>query len=143
MSPQNGRLSNAAHRRVRGGAQALFVIGVLAIVALMASSCGSDSDVSRAPDQPIIPGQVLYAENCASCHGQDLRGSNGGPSLLSIFYEPNHHTDASFRRAIETGSVQHHWTFGDMAPVEGLTEDDADAIIAYVRDVQESEGFES
>jgi len=87
-------------------------------------------------------GAQLYAAVCASCHGVDLRGTDLGPSHLSILYEPNHHSDESFRSAITNGAVEHHWQFGDMAPIEGLDDDDIDAIIAYVRSQQVSQGFE-
>lgn len=40
------------------------------------------------------------------------------------------------------GSPQHHWDFGDMPPVPGLDDEEVDAIIAYVREVQQREGFE-
>jgi len=87
-------------------------------------------------------GAQLYAAVCASCHGADLRGTDLGPSHLSIVYEPNHHGDESFRSAIANGALQHHWQFGDMAPIEGLDDDDIDAIIAYIRSQQRSQGFE-
>ena len=41
-------------------------------------------------------------------------------------------------------SPQHHWDFGDMPPVTGLDEAQIQgAVIAYVRHVQELEGFEA
>ena len=84
----------------------------------------------------------VYAESCASCHGTDLRGTDKGPPHLSIVYEPDHHTDDSFRSAIANGAPQHHWSFGDMEPVEGLSDDDVEAVIAFVRAEQERQGFE-
>jgi mono/diheme cytochrome c family protein len=87
-------------------------------------------------------GRELYLNQCASCHGADLRGTDRGPSHLSIVYEPGHHSDESFRAAIRDGAPQHHWRFGDMPPVEGLDDAEIDAVIAYVREVQEREGFE-
>ena len=85
-------------------------------VAIIASSCGSESRNS-APSAPVgsSDGAVFYQSNCASCHGADLRGTDKGPSHLSIVYEPNHHGDDSFRSAIVNGARQHHWNFGDMA----------------------------
>jgi mono/diheme cytochrome c family protein len=87
-------------------------------------------------------GSALYAEHCASCHGADLRGTDKGPSHLSVIYEPNHHSDDSFRSAIANGAPQHHFEFGDMAPVEGLSADDVEAVIAFVRAEQQRLGFE-
>jgi mono/diheme cytochrome c family protein len=102
-----------------------------------AASCGSESTEPGA-----MSGSDLYATNCASCHGADLRGTDQGPSHLSIVYEPGHHDDDSFRSAIERGTQQHHWPFGDMAQVEGLDDDEVNAIITFVRAEQELEGFE-
>jgi mono/diheme cytochrome c family protein len=116
-------------------------------VALILAACG-DSDGSATEDSPPPPsgefaaGEALYAQNCAQCHGSDLRGTDQGPSHLSIFYEPGHHTDDAFRSAVAFGAPQHHWNFGDMLPVPGLSSDEVDEIIAYVRMVQEREGFE-
>lgn len=84
----------------------------------------------------------MYATSCASCHGADLGGTNKGPSHLSIVYEPNHHNDDSFRSAIANGAPQHHWTFGNMAAIEGLSDADVDFVIAYVRSEQQRQGFE-
>lgn len=85
----------------------------------------------------------MYAASCASCHGADLRGTADGPSHLSIVYEPNHHSDDSFRSAIANGAPQHHWSFGAMEPVDGLTDADVEAVIGYVRAEQRRQGFES
>ena len=90
----------------------------------------------------MVSGAQVYAQTCASCHGDDLRGTDKGPSHLSIVYEPNHHTDDSFRSAIANGAPQHHWNFGDMQPVDGLSDDDVEAVIAFVRAEQERQGFE-
>ena len=87
-------------------------------------------------------GVALYQSNCASCHGADLRGTDTGPSHLSIVYEPNHHGDDAFRFAILNGAQQHHWNFGDMAAIPGMDDDQIDAIIGYVRSEQERQGFE-
>lgn len=115
-----------------------------AALLLMAGACGSDDgDEGTAPgSEQSAEGEDLYQANCASCHGTDLRGTNKGPSLLSIVYEPGHHGDDAFRSAIANGAAQHHWNFGDMQPVPGLSNSDVDAIIAYVREVQEREGLD-
>lgn len=115
-------------------AVALFVMFVVA-----AAACGSDgSDVAISPGD----GAALYAANCALCHGTDLRGTEMGPSQLSMVYEPGHHPDDSFRAAISNGVTPHHWQFGPMPPVAGLDDDEIDAIIAHIRDIQKREGFE-
>jgi mono/diheme cytochrome c family protein len=125
----------------------LALTAALALGALLVAGCGDGGDDDRATGGTSAgapeAGEVLYAENCASCHGDDLRGTDKGPSHLSRVYEPGHHSDASFVSAIRNGSPQHHWDFGDMEPVEGLSDDEVDAIIAFVRQKQADEGFES
>jgi len=69
-------------------------------------------------------------------------GTDKGPSLRSIIYEPGHHSDESFHNAIINGARQHHWSFGDMPPVEGLSDEDVELVIAFVRAEQQRLGFE-
>ncbi len=110
-----------------------------------AACAGGGEPTPAAPASPAAPsadGVALYAQHCASCHGGDLRGTEQGPSHLSVVYEPNHHGDDAFRRAIAAGAPQHHWTFGDMPPVAGLDEDEIESIIDHIRAIQEREGFE-
>ena len=46
----------------------------------------------------------------------------------------------AFEVAIRDGVRAHHWDFGDMPPIEGLSGTEVDDIIAYVRAVQDAEG---
>lgn len=107
-------------------------------------ACGSGSVVDDAASDPatIEAGEVLYSENCAECHGTDLRGTDRGPSFLSPIYEPNHHGDGAFLVAVQSSVQPHHWDFGAMPPVEGLSPDDVEPIVAFVRDRQRTEGFD-
>ena len=87
-------------------------------------------------------GRTNYDANCASCHGQNAAGQDGvAPPLVHILYEPRHHGDESFQRAVARGVRAHHWRFGDMPPVEGLTRRDVAAIISYVRELQRANGI--
>jgi len=110
-----------------------------AVLAVTASCANDDSPPAASRGGT---GAVLYAQSCASCHGSDLRGTDVGPSHLSEVYAPDHHPDSSFRAAIEQGTRAHHWDFGDMSPVTGLSDEEIDAIIAYVREQQEEHGLE-
>ena len=60
------------------------------------------------------------------------------PPLIHKTYEPSHHGDESFQRAISVGVRANHWKFGNMPATEGLTRGDVKAIIAYVRELQEA-----
>ena len=121
----------------------LGVIVAAVGLAVGLAACGSQAGSSgAATGSPVDRGAEVYAESCASCHGADLRGTDIGPSHLSIVYEPNHHGDDAFRSAIANGARQHHWPFGDMPAVEGFSDDDVEAVIAFVRSEQQRQGFE-
>lgn len=89
---------------------------------------------------PVV-GKTLYAGSCVQCHGADLRGTKEGPPLVHRFYEPGHHGDVAFQIAVKYGSRQHHWNFGDMKPVPGVSPDDVAHITAYVRAEQRRAGI--
>ena len=124
-----------------------WVTGVLVAVVVASAWSTTVGDVDAPADSEptadlIAAGEPLYQASCAQCHGTDLRGTSLGPSHLSIVYEPNHHGDAAFVLAARAGVRQHHWRFGNMPPIPGLSDDDLDAIVAYVRDQQSIHGFE-
>ena len=116
------------------------------VLGIVVAACGGSDDTSDGiPVQNsdlVASGDALYQANCAACHGSDLRGTDKGPSHLSIVYEPSHHGDQAFVVAARVGVRTHHWDFGNMAPVEGLSDNDLTAIIAFVRETQRIEGFE-
>ena len=122
------------------------VVPVLLASALLIGACSTSPPSNDAPLEDgstlVAEGEVLYQASCAECHGTDLRGTDKGPSHLSIVYEPNHHGDAAFALAVINGVQQHHWPFGDMKPVPGLDEADMERIVAYVRENQRIHGFE-
>lgn len=86
-------------------------------------------------------GQIAFDENCASCHGVNASGTDQGPTLLHAFYKSGHHGDASFENAAKNGVRAHHWRFGDMPPVEGITDAEIRWIVKYVRELQAANGF--
>lgn len=87
-------------------------------------------------------GKTIYDTNCAVCHAPNGVGQDGvAPPLVHKIYEPGHHGDESFQRAVALGVPAHHWRFGDMPPVEGLSRDDVDKIVAYVRELQKANGI--
>ena len=87
-------------------------------------------------------GKRLFEAKCADCHGPNAVGQAGvAPSLIHIIYEPNHHGDESFQRAVALGVRAHHWKFGNMPAVAGLTRAEVKSIIAYVRELQRHNGI--
>jgi len=87
-------------------------------------------------------GKRAFDAFCASCHGANAAGQDGvAPPLIHKIYEPSHHGDAAFHRAAQQGVRAHHWSFGNMPPVEGLTRADVNAIVSYVRALQRENGI--
>ncbi|WP_310621734.1 c-type cytochrome [Flexibacterium corallicola] len=83
-----------------------------------------------------------FEENCAACHGANAAGQNGvAPPLIHKIYEPGHHGDESFQRAVAQGVRAHHWRFGNMPPIEGVSRKEVANIIAYIREVQQANGI--
>ena len=92
--------------------------------------------------EQALVGRSKFEANCAACHGVNASGKDGvAPPLVHIIYEPNHHGDESFQLAAARGVRQHHWPFGNMPPVQGITRDDVSSIIAYVRELQRENGI--
>ncbi len=86
-------------------------------------------------------GEVVFNANCAACHGKNAAGTNSGPPLVNNIYNPGHHDDASFYRAVKQGVPRHHWPFGDMPKQPQVTPSEVASIIRYVRELQLANGI--
>jgi len=87
-------------------------------------------------------GKRGFETNCAVCHGINAAGRDGaGPPLVHVIYEPNHHGDQAFYLAAMNGVRQHHWPFGDMPAVPGVTQAELKDIVTYVREIQSANGI--
>lgn len=87
-------------------------------------------------------GKSTYDVRCASCHGANGAGQDGvAPPLVHRIYEPNHHGDGAFYSAAQNGVRSHHWPFGDMPPVAGITQDEIAQILIYIRALQRANGI--
>lgn len=88
-------------------------------------------------------GKRAFEAKCAECHGANAAGQNGvAPPLVHKIYEPNHHSDMAFVLAAKNGVQSHHWNFGNMPAVEGLTDSDVKMIAQYVRELQRANGIQ-
>ncbi len=87
-------------------------------------------------------GEKAFTAFCVTCHGVNAAGSQGfGPPLVHKIYEPSHHGDMAFVMAAERGVASHHWPFGNMPPVSGITRAEISSIVAYIRALQRANGI--
>jgi len=114
-----------------------------AIEKLRQIAFGGSEPVSALAAAPaaVSEGTRLFGENCARCHGLGAVGTQSGPPLIHKYYEPSHHADEAFFRAVTNGVKSHHWRFGDMPPIEGLSRGDVEGIVSYVREQQRMNGI--
>ena len=146
------------------GIAAIFSVGLVLAVAYFLSRDEIPPSHSMAPPDlsevepggPIVAvalpdtlsseaqiGQRVFETACAACHGVNAVGQNGvAPPLVHRTYEPSHHSDQSFLMATQNGVRAHHWNFGNMPAIDGLTNADVRAIIRYIRELQRENGIE-
>ncbi|WP_417768526.1 c-type cytochrome [Stappia sp.] len=132
------------------GAVAL-VAGAVAVRLLAGGDDAGETVAAGTPMvQVVVPelsgdearGRDLFGASCASCHGENAAGRAAiAPPLVHLVYEPGHHADGAFVLAAARGVRQHHWTFGDMPAVPGVSPQDVAAITAYVRALQRANGI--
>lgn len=111
----------------------LTALSLVAALALLPQAAGAAEEGES--------GRALYEKNCSRCHGVEGTGTDKGPPLVHRVYHPNHHGDASFHIAVRTGVRAHHWRFGDMPRIEGVTGGQTDQIIKYIRGLQKKAGI--
>ena len=137
--------------RISAPVLALLIIAAIAYSLLPFGRYDANAEEGAPIVKIGIPGQLseiamlgkqAFDINCASCHGENAVGRNGvAPPLVHKIYEPNHHGDESFQLAVAMGVRAHHWKFGNMPAIEGLTRADVKPIIAYVRELQRHNGI--
>jgi mono/diheme cytochrome c family protein len=111
------------------------ILSAVLVVWLFSAAAGAESPVPKAPST-LVKGETLFNTHCASCHGVGGRGTAKGPSFLDKIYAPDHHADVAFYRAPDLGVRAHHWQFGDMPKIPGVSRQDLDQIIPYIRWLQ-------
>ena len=87
-------------------------------------------------------GGQTFLGNCAQCHGMIGGGTDNGPPLIHRTYEPNHHGDFAFLRAVRQGVRSHHFRFDDMPPQPDVTDAEISAIVKFIRAVQRANGID-
>ena len=133
---------------------ALVAFGWFATQASYNSSANLESNVVL-PDDAIVAvnvpasisdqeqiGKRAYDAVCADCHGTNGQGRVGiAPPFVHKIYEPSHHGDVAFVLAAQNGVRAHHWKFGNMPAVEGVTRSDILDIVSYIRALQRANGI--
>ena len=127
------------------------IFGLASALWLSVNNSADDIIIKNVPTNVLLPdtlsqnaqiGKLAFEAKCTSCHGTNAAGRDGvAPPLVHIIYESNHHGDESFQRAVAMGVQAHHWSFGNMPAVEGLTRGDVKMIIKYIRELQRENGI--
>jgi len=121
-----------------------FWIGFFVLLLGATPACSQNETapkgVGTAPAE-FQSGEQKFAAKCSACHGAGGVGTNQGPPLVHKIYEPNHHGDEAFQRVAVNGVKAHHWQFGNMPKIEGVTQDDVEQIVKYVRWLQKQAGI--
>ena len=127
------------------------IFGLASALWLSVNNSADDIIIKNVPTNVLLPdtlsqnaqiGKLAFEAKCTSCHGTNAAGRDGvAPPLVHIIYESNHHGDESFQRAVAMGVQAHHWSFGSMPAVEGLTRGDVKMIIKYIRELQRENGI--
>jgi len=126
-----------------------FAVAILVLAGMLMAHFGVFGRASTSPNGVIVPavsgealaGQAIFEANCASCHGINGVGTNKGPPLVHDIYNPGHHSDDAFYRAIRNGVHQHHWPFGNMPAQTQVSESQVAQILSYVRELQAAIGI--
>lgn len=118
----------------------MILLPAVFVLLLGVVSSAAAETTSKVPGD-LAKGEVLFNNNCAKCHGAGGKGTPQGPPFLDKIYEPNHHADMAFYRAAEMGVRAHHWKFGDMPKVSGVTKEDVTQIVSYIRWLQKQAGI--
>ena len=126
---------------------ARIAAGMASLIALLAAGPAAAQKGAlfpKAVEPQLSPdlsvGKTNYEARCASCHGKTARGSDRGPTFISRIYHPGHHGDAAFLIAPRQGARAHHWRFGDMPRIPGVSDAVLQSILRYVRAVQRANG---
>jgi mono/diheme cytochrome c family protein len=92
------------------------------------AACGADG-----PTTTLGRGEAIYGANCAQCHGDELAGTDRGPSLLEPIYGPDQLSDAEVADAIRNGVDEELWEFGPMPANGAISDAQIEAILAFLR----------
>ena len=119
----------------------VWVVWISIMVAGCSEKPAAPPKVSESLPAALQEGEAKFNAHCAQCHGEQGRGTEQGPPLVHKIYEPSHHGDGAFYRAAANGVRAHHWNFGNMPKIPGVTKEDVGHVIQYVRWLQRQAGI--
>jgi ubiquinol-cytochrome c reductase cytochrome c subunit len=127
MAKSTQKTNKRSGRRSPLASIALITIGLLSTggaYALFTSS--ATADTTAAHESLLDEGSKLFAANCASCHGLNLEGADGGPSLIGV-------GEASVEFQVATGRMPmaQSGPQAEEKPVQ-FTEEQIQALYTYV-----------
>ena len=133
-------------RRRRFKSLATTPVAAAGLVAVSGAGLAQSDAIYPDPKEPEMTsglqlGAMNYGVYCASCHGKTGGGSDKGPTFIHKVYHPGHHGDGAFFVASKRGARAHHWKFGEMKPVAGVTDAQIELIVEYIRAVQRANGL--
>ena len=111
------------------------------IALAIAGGCSRGTSLEGITD-PVARGQILYRENCQTCHAPDGTGVPGlGNSLVANTFIESHTDEEliAFMKLGRPASDPDNLTGVDMLPYGGnpsLTDQDLQDIVAYLRSLQ-------
>jgi len=130
-----------------------LALSVFALLGLLAGGCSLVTRLANSPSadyvvpqganaKAIARGKTLFETKCQKCHGENAGGTWRMPALVGTSYGPKKFKDRSFHIAVMNGARSRNWmNFKDMQPIKDLSEEDAKAILQYVRDLQKQVGI--
>lgn len=122
----------------------IFASAGLLVACLAIGGCGEKGapvKVTAKTPAEFQGGEAKFNTHCARCHGERAAGTDHGPPLVQKIYEPSHHGDGAFYRAVANGVRAHHWPYGNMPKIPDVTDDEVAEIIQYVRWLQRQAGI--
>jgi cytochrome c oxidase cbb3-type subunit III len=155
--------NSRSRNRRRGGLIAVAVLAVLAGLAFVGYQRLEDwrtrnallaqwpDEVMKRPDlvrYGVALGEPAYAENCASCHGMDMRGdkSRGAPNLADATWLYDQGQVSDIERTILYGIRSGHMKTRNvtdmpaLGQIKQLTPDDVKDVTAYTLSLQTKQG---
>jgi len=113
----------------------------LSALAWLAGICLLASALSGCGNTAEADGRALFATNCAVCHGASGEGTDQGPPLVDARYLPRHLGDDGMAAAIRNGVPERQFEFGPMPASPRLDDDEVDAVVEVVRELQRDAGL--